>query len=43
MKSENVEKTTWLGATLIIFAAFLFGFATLTANSVHMTLNQFLG
>lgn len=43
MKSEIPEKITRLGASIIFFAAFLFGLAAVVADSFHTNLQQFLG
>lgn len=42
MKPEKVEKISRVGASLVIFAVFLFGLAAATANSFHTDLQQFL-
>lgn len=42
MKPERFEKISRVGASLVIFAAFIFGLTAVIANSFHTSLQQFL-
>jgi hypothetical protein len=42
MKPERFEKISRAGASLVIFAAFVFGLTLVAANSFHTSLQHFL-